>query len=589
MTETKSNLTAAAAFVDFGRDEKAKGNRESASGPGSSLTSAAVASKLLLRKLRELPIRSVLDLGCGDWNWMQYLGFPQPVPGRRITYEGWESSQELVDALRAKHGQDGVDFHVRDVSAEAFPDVDLIIARDILFHMPTDMGLGVVERIKRSGKYLAAPSYMFASTNSGFSEYLDIEGWGFFPINMNIEPFNLDPFLQECVLEPDCQSDRANRYFCFYSFAPIVAEPAPEDPRPQLSRSSTTVATPEIITQIPAVSVIVTAYNDAETIQKAVTSITQQNIPDVEVIVLDDRSTDETWFKVENLARWDDRITPIRSSYNLGPSAMRNIGIDNARGEYVCFVDGDDTLCSGGLGQLLERAWSVSADVVRGSHVMKMRDQSSLNSPEHYHQPEVLRTCYADMPSLVQLYTSWNMLIRRHLIGKGGAQFNVGMRLGEDRIFNQQVFDAARCISLMKFESYNWVRNRGRKTHLSSGMKVADRLMSISAFLDTVAALENATPVHFKMAHASMAFELANCVRKSERESTCFSDEMDSLWNRIRLDRRWITNPSIKGYEKPLLNDIMRRSPLNRPEFVGDQFGGQADDGGDQCGCPVRA
>ncbi|MGX0978716.1 SAM-dependent methyltransferase [Roseovarius sp. MBR-51] len=557
MSEHKSNLQAAKAFVDYGLMEKSKGHRESASGPGSSLTAAAAASKFLLRKFRELPIRSVLDLGCGDWNWMQHLGFPQPVPGRGITYEGWESSQELVDALRAKHGQDGVNFHVRDVSAEAFPDVDLIIARDILFHMPPDMGLDVVERIKKSGKYLAAPSYMFASTNSGFSEYLDIEGWGFFPINMNIEPFNLGPFFQECVIEPDCQYAGENRYFCFYGLAPIVAEPALEDPHPQLSRSSAIVATPEIITKIPAVSVIVTAYNDAESIQKAVTSITQQNIPDVEVIVLDDRSTDKTWLKVENLARWDDRIIPTRSSYNLGPSAMRNIGINNSHGEYVCFVDGDDTLCSGGLGQLLERAWSVSADVVRGSHVMKMNNQSSLNAPEHYHQPEVLRTCYADMPSLVQLYTSWNMLIRRHLIGKGGAQFNVNMRLGEDRVFNQQVFNAASSIALMKFESYNWVRNSGRKTHLSSGKKVADRLMSISAFLDTVATLENATPVHLKMVHASMAFELANCVRKSEREGTCFSDEIDSLWNRIQLDRRWITNPSIKGYEKPLLDDII--------------------------------
>ncbi len=555
--KTEGNLDAAEAFVEFGLLEKSKGNRESASGPGSSLTSAAAASNLLLRKLRELPIRSVLDLGCGDWNWMQNLGFPHPIPGRRITYEGWESSQKLVDALRAKYGQEGVDFHVRDVSTETFPDVDLIIARDILFHMPPDMALGVVERIKKSCKYLAAPSYLFASENSHFSEYLGIKGWGYFLINMNAEPFSLEPFLQECVLEPLCQSKKQSRYFCFFNFAQDVADLTLEASRPKFSNRSETLAAPNIITKAPAVSVIVTAYNNAEDIQKAVTSVTQQSVPDVEVVVLDDRSTDRTWGKVENLARQDSRIIPIRSAYNLGPSAMRNIGMNNARGEYVCFVDGDDTLRSGGLGRLLERAWSVSADIVRGSHVMVEDNQSSLNSPEHYHQPEVLRTCYADMPSLVQLYTSWNMLIRRRLVGKAGIQFNVSMRLGEDRVFNQQVFNAADSISLMKLESYNWVRNRGPQNHLSSGIKVADRLASISTFLDTVAALDNATPVHFYMAHASMAFELALCMQKNERNGTDFSDEIDALWNKMRLDHRWVTNPSIKGYQKPLLNDLI--------------------------------
>lgn len=556
-TKTKGNLNAAAAFVEYGLLEKSKGNRESASGPGSSLTSAAAASNLLLRKLRELPIRSVLDLGCGDWNWMQNLGFPHPIPGRRITYEGWESSQELVDALRDKHGQDGVDFHVRDVSTESFPNVDLIIARDILFHMLPEMALGIVERIKRSGKYLSAPSYMFMHKNGEFKEHSDIEDWGFFLINLNIEPFSLAHSLKECVLEPECGHQKYDRYFCFYDFARGGVDPAPETPRTQHSDRPATLAIPEIVTKAPAVSVIVTAHNDAKTITETVNSITRQSVPDVEVIVLDDRSTDQTWHKVENLASGNDQITPIRSSYNLGPSAMRNVGMKTARGEYVCFADGDDTLRNGALGKLLERAWSVSADVVRGSHVMVVGNQSNLNPPEHYHQSEVLRTCYADMPSLVQLYTSWNMLIRRRLVGRTGIQFNVGMRLGEDRVFNQQVFNAARSISLMKFESYNWIRKRDPQKHLSAGIKVASRLVSISTFLDTVAALENATPVHLHMAHASMAFELALCMKKAERDGEDFSDEINALWDKIRLDHRWVTNPSIKGFQKPLLNDLI--------------------------------
>lgn len=561
MNDNNSNLKGAAAFVDFGLLERSKGHRESASGPGGAVKAAASASNLLLRKLRDLPIRNVLDLGCGDWNWMQYLGFPHPIPGRRITYEGWESSQVLVDELRAKHGRDGVEFRVRDVSTEEFPKVDLIIARDILFHMPPDMALGVIKRIKRSCKYLAAPSHMFSMQNGAFEEYLDVDGRVYYLFDMNMEPFSLAPFLQECVSEPECAPAEYNRFFCFYGFTPIVPDSAAEDTPtardPRTASPSETLATPEIITNVPAVSVIVTTHNDAQTIQLAIESITQQGVPEIELIVLDDRSNDNTWNKVEYLAQRDARITPIRSGYNLGPSAMRNVGMASARGEYVCFVDGDDTLSQGALGQLLERAWSVSADVVRGSHVMKVGNESGLNAPEHYHQPEVLRTRYADMPSLVQLYTSWNMLIRRQIIRKSDIRFNVNMRLGEDRIFNQQVFDAAGTISLMKLTSYNWVRGRHSKAHLSAASKTSDRLVGINAFLDTVSGLKNATPVHSKMAHASMAFELANCVRKSERERMDFSVEIDALWEKIHLDHRWATNPSIKGYDKQLLNDII--------------------------------
>lgn len=553
MTEikAKSNLNAAASFVDYGLSEQSKGNRDSASGPGSNLASAAAASNLLLRKFRELPIRSVLDLGCGDWHWMQNLGFPRPIPGRHISYEGWESSQELVEALRTRHGRDGVEFHLRDVSTEVFPQVDLIIARDILFHMPPDMAFEVVQRIKQSCKYLAAPSYMFTQANTRFDEYLDIEGWGHFLINMNIEPFSLDSFLQEAVLEPLCHIQSANRYFCFYDFTQELAGSAPDTPQ------SAALAAPKVIAKIPPVSVIVTAHNDAQTIHNAVGSITEQDVPDIEVLVIDDCSTDGTWHKLENLTKPDKRVSPIRSGYNLGPSAMRNIGMNAARGEYICFVDGDDTLRSGALAKLLERAWSVGTDVVRGSHVMTVGNQTNLNAPEHYHQSEVLRTCYADTPSLVQLYTSWNMLIRRKLVGKGGIEFNVGMRLGEDRIFNQQVFNAARGISLMKFESYNWVRNQVHQNHLSAGVRVSDRLVSISNFLDAVSALEHASPVHVRIARASMAFELALCMQKSEREGVDFSAEIDALWDKMPLERSWVTNPAVKGYHKPLLNDII--------------------------------
>lgn len=89
----------------------------------------------------------------------------------------------------------------------------------------------------------------------------------------------------------------------------------------------------------PKVSVIIPAYQDAEHIRAAVDSVLAQTYLDREVIVVDDGSTDET---LKVLSAYGDAIQVI-SQPNRGPSAARNLGIQVAQGEWVAFLDADDT------------------------------------------------------------------------------------------------------------------------------------------------------------------------------------------------------------------------------------------------------
>ncbi len=92
----------------------------------------------------------------------------------------------------------------------------------------------------------------------------------------------------------------------------------------------------------PKVSVILPAYNSARFIRPAIESILAQTFTDFEFIIIDDYSKDNTWELIEEYARRDSRIVPLRNERNLNLANSLNKGIAAARGKYVVRMDHDD-------------------------------------------------------------------------------------------------------------------------------------------------------------------------------------------------------------------------------------------------------
>jgi len=90
------------------------------------------------------------------------------------------------------------------------------------------------------------------------------------------------------------------------------------------------------------VSVIMAAYNAEEHIETAIRSVIQQTYKDIELIVVDDASTDSTLKKIEKLSKFDHRIKVYKNETNQGVVKSRNFATKKAQGKYIAFLDADD-------------------------------------------------------------------------------------------------------------------------------------------------------------------------------------------------------------------------------------------------------
>jgi glycosyltransferase involved in cell wall biosynthesis len=117
----------------------------------------------------------------------------------------------------------------------------------------------------------------------------------------------------------------------------------------------------------PMVSIIVPVYNKRMYLQECLDSILSQSLRRIELICVDDGSTDGSTNLLMDYSRRDDRICLIRIAENSGPAAARNIGIQQARGQFIQFTDADDALPRDGIESLCHAILNDKVEIARGS------------------------------------------------------------------------------------------------------------------------------------------------------------------------------------------------------------------------------
>ncbi|MBL7806630.1 MAG: class I SAM-dependent methyltransferase [Saprospiraceae bacterium] len=159
------------------------GSAESVSGAGSELRHTERLIKSLNELFQQLGIRSILDLPCGDFNWMQQVTL------EGINYLGADIVEPLIAQNQATFRHlPQVRFEVLDLLTDPLPQVDLVVVRDCLVHFSFPNIQMALKNIKHSGS-----TYLLATTFTQLSRNKDIITGEWRPVNLQLEPFLLPP------------------------------------------------------------------------------------------------------------------------------------------------------------------------------------------------------------------------------------------------------------------------------------------------------------------------------------------------------------------------------------------------------------
>jgi succinoglycan biosynthesis protein ExoO/succinoglycan biosynthesis protein ExoU len=190
------------------------------------------------------------------------------------------------------------------------------------------------------------------------------------------------------------------------------------------------------------VSIIIPAYNATATINRAVASALAQTDRDLEVLVVDDASTDATASVVARIARQDNRVHLLTSAVNCGPAAARNRGIGQAQGDWIAVLDADDEFLQHRLAELRRSGEQQRADVVADNlllcpvncaqAVRPMLPTSLLGAPRWMTAAEFVAGNVGSRLNPRVSYGFMQPIIRRSFLAAHGIRYKESNRFGED-------------------------------------------------------------------------------------------------------------------------------------------------------------
>ena len=262
------------------------------------------------------------------------------------------------------------------------------------------------------------------------------------------------------------------------------------------------------------ISVIVPAYNIENYLEKCISSILNQTYTDLEVLLIDDGSTDKTTSIADKLAERDSRIRVFHIE-NKGVSNARNTALKNARGDYLSFIDGDDFIEP----NLFEDAINAMNENGADAFMFEYFIDNDENSSKHYADS----SCYGvinDEKAIqysidVQNRFLWSKVIKKELAK--GILFNTDIILGEDTLFICEVLSNANKVVYSNKAYYHYMIRTGSATNSVFNRK---KLSGIDAYEGVVGLCERLgyddVAMISRKSLANLAVQLAKIILNTE-------------------------------------------------------------------------
>lgn len=273
------------------------------------------------------------------------------------------------------------------------------------------------------------------------------------------------------------------------------------------------------------VSIIVPVYNSEKYLDRCLQSVKNQSYKNIEIILIDDGSTDNSGKICEKYAVKDKRVRVIHTKNN-GPAAARNKGIENSKGEFIFFFDADDFIENNAIDLLIENYNQHKADIIIGDF-NKINDNNSNSGHDRVFLKSQLLAkkdiidytrWYLKKPNKFPLFAhSWGRLFKSSIIKNNNIYFNANLRTFEDVAFNFDYLNYTDEIFFLKEVVYNHLIY---DDYISATMAIGDNpqrlfgykqaLIKIKDFLENCNSRAN---VKKEIGQADVCFTIIQLVR----------------------------------------------------------------------------
>lgn len=227
------------------------------------------------------------------------------------------------------------------------------------------------------------------------------------------------------------------------------------------------------------VSIIMAVYNAEKTLSYAIESVLNQTYNDWELLVIDDKSIDNSFKIIESFSYKDTRIKVYRNFENLGPAATRNKGIEQAQGSYIGFIDADDSYEDNFIKKMIDCALLYNAEIVWCQYISQNNPKGSgylisndLKKNIVFDNKTAVNFFFNKIPGISPL---WNKIYKKDFLKNNEIRLNTERVRAEDWEFNLLAFSKVNKLVLIEDFLYNY--GHQNKTSIMSTLRKNDYYM----------------------------------------------------------------------------------------------------------------
>lgn len=204
--------------------------------------------------------------------------------------------------------------------------------------------------------------------------------------------------------------------------------------------------------KLAKISVIIPVYNTEKYLPKCLDSIINQTLKDIEIICVNDCSTDNSLAILQKYANKDKRIKLIDLPKNIGAGEAKNEGLKIAQGLYLGFVDPDDYIDLNFYEELYKNAYNSNADIVKGKLLIIDFNGVKVNSN--------LNECIKNISKFYFTFEYTSAIYKSELIKKNNITFSPDLLVGEDVVFQNNAVIKAKSVEIIDNVKYYYVKRK---------------------------------------------------------------------------------------------------------------------------------